>query len=162
MSDFNKNIKLLVLDVDGVLTDGGMYYSATGEQQKKFNTRDGVAITHLIKNGLPVAILSSGLGNSKEIVESRAAILGIDKVYVGTEPKHEVIRSWSKEMNIPLSDMAYIGDDVNDLAVIQLVGVSACPSDAVKKIRDAVDIVLSKEGGAACVREFVEHQLMEI
>ncbi|MCC5923084.1 MAG: HAD-IIIA family hydrolase [Crocinitomicaceae bacterium] len=153
------HIKLLILDVDGVLTDGGMYYSENGDQMKKFNTKDGMAILHLIKKGVLVGIISSGFKN--EIVKTRAEILKIPLVYVGREPKINVLKEWCEQFSIALNNVAIIGDDVNDLSVILEVGLSACPSDAVQKVKQHVDICLDKKGGEGCVREFIENYLLE-
>ena len=157
-SDYS-HIKFLVLDVDGVLTDGGMYYISNGEQFKKFNAKDGHGMRMLQKNGIQVGLISAGLGKSEEIVNKRAEILGLSHCYVGEDPKLDILNAWLKEMKIHISDVAYIGDDLNDLKVINKVGVSACPADAVESIRDAVDIVLKTNGGDGCVREFIDTYL---
>lgn len=154
------DFKFLALDVDGVLTDGGMYYSENGDELKKFNTKDGLAIISLAKAGKSVGFISSGING--KIIEKRAQLLGVQKVYVGTWKKLEVLEGWCREMNIGFENVAYVGDDVNDIPVIEKVGLSACPSDAVNLVKEAVDIVLSKKGGDACLREFVEKYLMEI
>lgn len=154
------DFKFLALDIDGVLTDGGMYYTESGDEFKKFNTKDGLALISLTNSGKQVGFISSGL-NSK-IIEKRASLLGVQKVYIGTWKKAEVLEGWCKEMNIGYENVAYVGDDVNDLSVIEKVGLSACPSDAVNRVKEAVNIVLSKKGGEGCVREFVEKYLMEI
>lgn len=154
------DFKFLALDIDGVLTDGGMYYSENGDEFKKFNTKDGLAIIGLTSAGKHVGFVSSGF-NSK-IIEKRAQLLGVQKVYVGTWKKHEVLEGWCKEMNIGFENVAYIGDDINDLPVIEKAGLSACPADAMTLVKEAVHIVLSKKGGDGCVREFIEKYLMEI
>jgi 3-deoxy-D-manno-octulosonate 8-phosphate phosphatase (KDO 8-P phosphatase) len=154
------DFKFLALDIDGVLTDGGMYYSESGDEFKKFNTKDGLAIISLTSSGKQAGFVSSGI-NSK-IIEKRAQMLGVQKVYVGTWKKLEVLEGWCKELNIGLENVAYVGDDVNDLPVIEKVGLSACPADAVSLVKEAVNIVLSKKGGDGCVREFVEKYLMDI
>ena len=160
MEPGGKNIKFLVLDVDGVLTDGGMYYGPDGELMKKFHTRDGIAIRKLISQQMPVGILSSGLSNSKAIVEARAKVLGVTKVYVGEKAKLDVLSGWLPDMELDMGTTAYIGDGINDLAVIKAVGVSACPADAVWKVKDAVDVVLERKGGEGCVREFADRFLI--
>ena len=128
-------IKFLVLDVDGVMTDGGMYMSENGDQLKKYNTKDGMGIIHLTKSGFQVGIISSGFTNS--MVQKRAELLGIQKCYVGRESKIEILTSWCAEQGIKLDEVAFIGDDINDLPILNKVGIAACPSDAVAVKADA-------------------------
>ena len=151
-------IKLLVLDVDGVMTDGGMYYSENGDQIKKFNTKDGIAIQHLTKNGYQVAIISSGY--TTEMIQKRAELLGVQRVYVGRDPKLTVLNQFCEELGIELNQVAIIGDDVNDLPVIKKVGFSAAPSDAMNTVKSNVDIILTKKGGDGCVREFIDAYIL--
>ncbi len=155
-----EKIKLLVLDVDGTLTDGGVYITEKGDEFKKFNTKDGLAIRYLTKNNFQVGIISASI--SKQIVLHRANMLGVQLVYVGEENKLEILTQWIDGLNISMDEVAYVGDDVNDLQVIQKVGLSACPADAVDDIKKAVDMVLQHKGGDACVREFIEKHLAEI
>ena len=136
-------IKLLVLDVDGVMTDGGMYFSEGGDQIKKYNTKDGMAIIYLTKNDFQVAILSSGFTNN--MVEQRAKMLGIQKCYVGRGKKISILEEYCKELNILLENVAIIGDDINDLDIIKAVGFSACPSDAIDVVKSNVDVILNKK-----------------
>lgn len=153
-------IKLLVLDVDGTLTDGGVYIDANGVQSKKFHIRDGMGITLLHEKGLPVGILSHS--RSKTILDERARMLGIDRVYSGKEPKIEVLSRWLLELNLTFAQVAYIGDDVNDLEVLEKVGFSACPHDAHFSLVKVVDVVLQRNGGQGCVREFIDRFLLVI
>lgn len=147
--------KLLILDVDGVLTDGGMYYLEDGSEFKKFNTKDGLAIRRIIKEyRLPVGIISNG--SKDKLIESRAQTLYIERVYVGHDDKLRILEEWCKELQIDLSEVAYIGDDVNDLACMSKVGYAVCPADAVDKIKEVAHIILKRNGGQACVREFIE------
>ncbi len=152
--------KFLALDVDGVMTDAGVYYTENGDEMKKFNAKDGLAIKTLVAAGKYVGFITSGKNN--KIVENRAELLGVQKVFVGTWKKTEVIESWCKELKIDFENVAYIGDDVNDLAAIKKSGLSACPADAVTLVKSAVDIILSKKGGEGCVREFVDKYIMEV
>ncbi|HQW01659.1 MAG TPA: HAD-IIIA family hydrolase [Saprospiraceae bacterium] len=153
-------IKLLVLDVDGTLTDGGVYIDANGVQSKKFHIRDGMGITLLHEKGLPVGILSHS--RSKTILDERARMLGIERVYSGKEPKLEVLTRWLLELNLTYEQVAYIGDDVNDLEVLEKVGFSACPHDAHFSLVKVVDVVLQRNGGQGCVREFIDRFLLVI
>jgi 3-deoxy-D-manno-octulosonate 8-phosphate phosphatase (KDO 8-P phosphatase) len=152
--------KFLALDIDGVLTDAGVYYTENGDELKKFNAKDGLAIKTLTGVGKFVGFISSG--KNSNIIENRAALLGVQKVYFGTWKKAEILEEWCKELNIGFENIAYIGDDINDLPAIQKAGLTACPADAVPLVKEAVNIVLSKKGGEGCVREFVEKYIMEI
>ena len=159
-SNYLTHIRFLVLDVDGVLTDGGMYYSEAGDEFKKFNTKDGMAIKALVKSGMQVALLSSGI--NENIIRRRANLLGIQRWYCGPKEKLSVLSDWITELSVGLENVAYIGDDVNDLEVISNVSFSACPADAVKKVQKEVSVILKNKGGDACVREFIEKFLMDI
>ena len=152
-------IKLLVLDVDGVMTDGGMYFSESGDQIKKYNTKDGLAIIHLTKNDFQIAILSSGFTNN--MVEQRAKMLGIQKCYVGRDKKISILEEYCKELNISFENVAIIGDDINDLDIIKAVGFSACTSDAMDVVKSNVDVILNKKGGEGCVREFIDAYILK-
>ena len=152
-----KDIKLLILDVDGVMTDGGMYWTESGDQMKKFNTKDGLGILGLTKKGFKVGIISSGF--TQIMVQKRAELLGITHCYVGQEPKLEILNAWCEALNIDLQQVAIIGDDLNDLAVMNKVGLAACPSDAVNEVKSACSIILSSKGGEGCVREFIDAYL---
>jgi YrbI family 3-deoxy-D-manno-octulosonate 8-phosphate phosphatase len=152
-------IKLLVLDVDGVLTDGGMYFTEEGDQFKKFNTKDGMAIIHLTKSDFQVAIISSGFKG--DLVKKRADMLGIQFCHVGREPKISVLSSHCAKLGIQMSEVAIIGDDINDLEVMNSVGLSICPVDAVGIVKANCEIILNSAGGTGCVREFIDHYLLE-
>ena len=156
----NNNIKLLVLDVDGTLTDGGVYITEKGDEFKKFNTKDGLALRSLTKNNFQVGIISASI--SKEIVKYRANMLGIQHLYIGEKNKLEILTEWIKKININFENVAYVGDDVNDLSVIQKVGLSACPADAVDAVKKQCHIILQRNGGDACVREFIEKEIADI
>ncbi len=149
--------RFLALDIDGVMTDGGMYYTQGGDEFKKFNTKDGMAIIKLTSAGFPVGFISSGI--NENIIRDRAQRLGVEYVYVGTWKKLDILQQWCDQLNITLAEVAYVGDDINDLPVITQVGLSACPSDAVEKVRATAKIVLENKGGEGCVREFIENYL---
>jgi len=150
-------IKFLALDVDGVMTDGGMYYTESGEEIKRFDTKDGRGIIELQKSGVQVGLISSGFKSG--IINGRAKTLGLQKVYVGMDTKLDIMQQWCEELNLKLDNVAYIGDDVNDRDIIKAVGFSACPADAMPAIKDIVDVVLSRNGGQGCIREFIEEHL---
>ena len=150
--------RLILLDVDGTLSDGGMYYTESGDQIKQFNVKDGMIIHRLIRRqGVMFGLISSG--STGAIIQNRAATLGIERVYFGRRPKVEVIEEWLAELGITWADIAYVGDDLNDLPAIEAAGVSACPSDAAWQVRQAADVVLRLGGGQGCVREFLEEVL---
>ena len=154
-----KDIKILVLDVDGTLTDAGMYYGENGNELKKFNTRDGKGFELLRRAGIKTGIITSG--NTK-IVENRAKKLKVDFLRQGIEHngKLEVVKKICQNENILLSEVAYIGDDINCKELLQSVGLAACPLDAVQEVKDILNIItLSKKGGDGAVREFAEHVL---
>lgn len=152
-------IKFLVLDVDGVMTDGGMYYTEAGDQFKKFNTKDGMAIKVALSKGYQVAFLSSG--SQETIVKNRAKTLGLERVYVGSRPKLQVLIEWCRELDLSMENVAYVGDDINDLEVMDAVGFSGCPADAVEAIKQKANVILKRKGGDACVREFVDEHLLD-
>lgn len=154
-----EKLKLLVLDVDGVMTDGGMYYTENGDQFKKYNTKDGMAIQHLAKDNFQMAIISSGFKG--EMVKARAELLGIQFCYVGRDPKMEILKQHCADLGISMENVAIIGDDINDLEIIKNVGFSACPSDAVNAVKGHVDVVLTKKGGDGCVREFIDSYILK-
>ncbi len=153
------HLKLLVLDVDGVMTDGGMYFTESGDQFKKFNTKDGMAILHLTKSDFQVAIISSGFID--KAVKARAEMLGIQHCVVTREPKINVLKEICEELEIKLDQVAIIGDDINDQEIMRNVGVSFCPSDAVDTVKEFVDVVLSKKGGHGCVREAIDQYILK-
>lgn len=152
-------IKLLVIDVDGVMTDGGMYFSESGDQIKKYNTKDGMAIMHLTKNNFQVAVISSGFTNN--MVQKRAEMLGIQNCYVGRDKKIDILKQYCEKLEISLENVAMIGDDINDLEVIKSIGFSASPADAMTAVKTHVDVILNKKGGDGCVREFIDTYILK-
>ncbi|WP_430401946.1 KdsC family phosphatase [Fluviicola sp.] len=153
-----EKIKLLILDVDGVMTDAGMYYTESGDQIKKYNSKDGMGIMKAQEKGLVCGIISSGFID--QMIRNRAETLKIKHVYVGRDQKITVLRQWCEELSISLNEVAIIGDDINDLSIICEVGLSACPKDAAQEVKKEVDIVLTKNGGAGVVREFIDNFLL--
>ena len=148
-----KNIKLFVTDVDGVMTDCGMYYTEKGDEFKKFNTRDGMGIQLLREKGIKTGIITK---ENTKIVQNRAEKLKIDELYQGTEDKLAVFENLRKKYNLDYSEIVYVGDDINDIPLLEKVGVSFCPSDAVDEVKDVCDYVLSKKGGQGVIREIFE------
>lgn len=152
-------IRLLILDVDGVMTDGGLYFTDNGDHIKKFDAKDGMAIAQLTKSGFQVGIISSGF--SAKAVEKRAEMLGIQHCSVNKEPKLTRLRNICASLAIDVNQVAMIGDDINDLEIFEVCGFSACPSDAVQVVKNKADLVLSAKGGKGAIREFVDEYLLE-
>ena len=146
--------KLILTDIDGVWTDGGMYYDNHGNELKKFHTYDSAGVLFCKKLNLPVGILT---GETTEIVAKRAEKLKLDHLYQGVENKLDVAKDLCNKYNIDLNDIAYIGDDLNDISLLKSVGFSACPSSAPNYIKKIVHTVLNKKGGEGVFREFVEY-----
>ena len=145
--------KLIATDIDGVWTDGGMYYAESGEELKRFNTYDsaGVVFAHLL--GIPVAIIT---GEPSLAVKRRAEKLRVDHYHTGVKDKLPVLQGICAELGITLAEVAYIGDDVNDIAILRSVGCSACPASAPDYIKEISGRVMVKRGGEGVFREFVE------
>lgn len=146
-------VRALVFDVDGVLTDGGLYYGPSGEAQKRFDVRDGHGFVLARLTGLPTAILS---GRRSEAVEVRARELGVVTVVQGSRDKAAGLQVVANALGVPPSACAYMGDDVNDLVVFDRVGLSSCPGDAVAVVRERVDLVTRATGGHGAARELIE------
>jgi 3-deoxy-D-manno-octulosonate 8-phosphate phosphatase (KDO 8-P phosphatase) len=152
-------IKLLLLDVDGTMTDAGVYVLEDGKQFKKFNARDGIGINEARKAGIEVGIISHSLVSG--MVEARANMLRLKYFYIGQEPKLKILEKWRQELGLTNEEIAFIGDDINDREIMQHVGVSACPSDAVSAIKKVATYQLSLAGGQGCVREFIDEYLLD-
>ena len=150
-------IKFVVCDVDGTLTDGGMYITSEGKHFKRFHAKDGMAVKMLYQNGFHVGLISHS--KTTEMVTERANMLNIKHCYVGQDNKLTVLSKWIAELGIKLENVAYLGDDNNDKVVMQNVGVAVCPKDASKAIKQVAHITLNSIGGDACLREFVEEYL---
>lgn len=149
-----KEIKLLITDIDGVMTDGGMYYTEAGDEFKKFNAKDGLALRRLKKRGIDTGIISHGF--NKKLIASRAERLFIEHVEVSIVPKIETLKKWCDLLKISPENICFIGDDINDEEIIKAVGFSCCPADAVDAVKNIVNIVLTKKGGEGCVRELID------
>ncbi len=156
----SSGIKLVILDVDGTLTDGGIYILESGEQFKKFNAKDGLGVRRTINSGVMVGIISHSM--SSGMILKRAEMMGIEKCYIGDTPKLGVLNEWCTELDLRLDEVAYLGDDVNDMDIIEAVGLSACPADSMLRVINACDVVLTKNGGDGCVREFLDRFFLEI
>ena len=151
-------IKYIVTDVDGVLTDGGIYTGSEGVMLKKFNVKDGAAIKILQSIGIQTIILSSENDiNNGKILESRAKKIGVKHCFYGIENKYNFLIDLMKKKDIKNEHLVYIGDDINDLDAMKIAKFRACPNDAVNDIKDIVNIRLKLNGGKGCFRELTEH-----
>lgn len=155
------DIRLFLTDVDGTLTDGGMYYGSDGTEFKKFNTRDGMGLQMLQRTGVKVGIVTS---ENVAINVNRAKKLGLDYLKQGARDggKLAATREICDEMGITMQEVAYVGDDVNCFDLLSSVGWAACPADACDKVKNIPGIhVLARCGGDACVREWIDMILAE-
>ena len=151
-------IELLVLDVDGCMTDGSITYTNSCDELKSFNVKDGFAIVQWIRLGKKVAIIT---GRESKIVEHRAKELGIHYLFQGVKRKEQKLLEICKQEDISQSSVAAIGDDLNDFRLLKACGLSFAPSDAVDLIKESVDIVLKSGGGKGAVREMIEYLLQQ-
>lgn len=151
-------IELIILDVDGCLTDGKIIYTNSGDETKHFNVKDGLAISSWIRLGHQAAIIT---GRRSSLVERRANELGITHLYQGIKDKAALLSSLSEELNIPLRNMAAMGDDLNDYKMLTSVGISFTPQNGSQHVKNIVKKVCKADGGEGAVREMIE-ELIEI
>lgn len=151
-----EKIKLVAFDVDGVMTNGDLTFDQNGVEYKTFNAKDGQGIVMLNKSGFLTAIITARTNGT---VRCRAEMLGITKLFEGQKNKTLALEELCKEFNINYDEVAYMGDDLPDICVIQKVGLSACPADAVNEVKNSVDAVCLKNGGRGAVREFCDYIL---
>jgi len=150
------HIKVLFLDVDGVLTDGSVLVTERGEQLRRFSVKDGYAMQLAIKRGLHVAIISGG--NSAG-VEARLRGLGVKEIHLAVADKQAVLDKLVEQYGVSLDQVAFMGDDIPDLVCMKKVGLAICPLDAVEEVKAAAHYVSPKKGGEGCVREVLEKML---
>lgn len=148
-----KNLRCFFFDVDGTLTDAAMYYSESGEELKRFSTRDGFGIRRLRDIGVEVGLITS---EDSAIVSARAEKLGLRQVYTGISDKARKLEEFCREYGHDFSQIGYMGDDLNDLSALALCGFSACPADAATEVRSKVDYICSLTGGNGAVRELCD------
>ena len=148
-----KEIKLILTDIDGVWTDGGMYYDQTGNEWKKFHTYDSAGVLFAHQKNIPVGIIT---GETTEIVKRRAEKLKVDFLYQGVRNKVEVANEICQQLGITLDEVAFIGDDLGDIELLKVVGVAGVPASAPAYVRKLTKIQLKKNGGEGVFREFVE------
>ena len=146
-------VRLLSLDVDGVLTDGGLYYADDGRIQRKYNVKDGVGIQRAMKAGIQIAIISAGVSGS---VPERAATLGIRHVFTGVEDKRAVLEQLCRDLGLEMDQTAHIGDDINDVPLLEAVGCAIAVADAQPEAFEAAAIITKRIGGAGAVREICD------
>jgi len=146
-------LKIVVTDVDGVLTDGGRYYSEKGEILKKFHTLDGMGVNLLLRNGIKTLILTKE--NSK-IVRKWAKDMNVTEIFSNSIYKEKTIQKICKKFKIALNQIAYIGDDVNDIELLKIVGFSACPNDANFRTKKICDYICSNNSGNTAFRELAD------
>ncbi len=155
MKDYGK-IKLVVLDVDGTLTDGGIYYDSQGNEIKRFDVKDGLGIKVAMKAGLQFLVLT---GRESCMVQRRIEELGIHNLVEGVQQKLSVLSLFLKRNELDFENVYYIGDDWNDLQCIQKAGFSACPIDAAEEVKNSCDYILKSKGGHGAVREGLKYLL---
>lgn len=146
-------VKLIVLDVDGVLTDGGLFYGPQGEALKRFDVKDGHGLVMARLVGLPAAVITA---RRSEIIEVRGKELGFRAIYQGRREKGPALEELCQELAVAPADCAYVGDDTNDLWPMSLVGLPCCPADAVPEVRARAFFIAQNGGGRGAVREVVE------
>ena len=147
-------IKALVMDVDGTLTDGKIFLGNNGEELKAFNVKDGLGIKKIIGLGIIPIVIT---GRSSNIIERRCKELGIDYLFQNVSDKLSLLKNLLKKLFIGMHQVAYIGDDINDIECIKNCGLTGCPKNSVKDIVEIVDYVCCLDGGEGCVREFIEY-----
>lgn len=152
------DIKLVLSDIDGVWTDGGMYYSSTGEELKKFNTSDSAGVLFCKLLDIKVGIIT---GENVPMVQRRADKLNLDYAFLGAKNKVGIVEKLCAELGITLKEVAYIGDDINDMALLSKVGYSATPLNAPIYVQNVAQVTLPVRGGDGAFRAFVEKILIE-
>ena len=150
--------KLILTDIDGVWTDGGMYYDQTGNEWKKFNTYDSAGVLFAHRLGIPVGIIT---GEDTEIVSRRAQKLNVDHLMQGVKDKLAVVLQLCQDLGIDIKDVAYIGDDIGDIALLRAVSIAGVPASAPDYIKELSHFLLSKKGGEGVFREFVEKIILQ-
>ena len=148
-----RNVKILLTDVDGVLTDGGMYYNSKGDFMKKFHARDGMGVTLLRKKGIPTIIVTK---EKTVIVRKWASKMKVAEIFDGIQNKEQIVDVICKKYKVATDQIGYIGDDVNDVELLKKVGFSSTPNDGINKVQKIVDYVCKKNGGEGAFREIAD------
>lgn len=153
-----KQITTLVFDVDGVMNEGKVILSSSGEMVRTMNTRDGFALRYALKKGFNICIITAG---NSPMVKDRLNYLGIKDVFLEVNNKLEVLKNYCNQNNINIDDVLYVGDDIPDFECIKAAGIGACPKDAANEIRIISDYISHFKGGEGCVREIIEQVMKE-
>jgi 3-deoxy-D-manno-octulosonate 8-phosphate phosphatase (KDO 8-P phosphatase) len=148
-----KTIKMLSLDVDGILTDGGLYYTDDGHQMRKFNVKDGMGIVAAMAAGVEVCIITA---SKADAIRQRARDLGVTHVFAGTDDKLQTLTMLCDMLSLNIKDVAHMGDDVNDMPVLETVGLGITVADGVAEVLKMADYVTEKGGGKGAVREICD------
>lgn len=148
-----KSLRLLSLDVDGILTDGGLYYTETGEELRKFNVKDGMGMKRARDVGVELAIISAS--TTKAIAE-RGKRLGVERVHIGAKNKLEILASICQELGIGFDQVGHMGDDLNDIPILKKVGFPMTVCDAVEEVKNEVIYITQRGGGQGAVRELCD------
>ena len=148
-----KEIKLVLTDVDGVLTDGGMYYTAQGDIMKKFHARDGMGVTLLRKHNIPTILITK---EKTKMVKQWAAKMKVEKLYDGIIKKNMILDKVCKTFNLKSDEIAYIGDDVNDVPLLKVVCLAVTPNDGTKEAKSVSHYICKLKGGEGAFREFAD------
>lgn len=150
------NINTFIFDVDGVLTDGSLTITANGDMLRTMNVKDGYALKQALNKGYNLCIISGGIN---EGVKKRLENLGIKDVFLGAHNKIEQFNIYIKDKNIKPENVLYMGDDIPDIPVLELVGLATCPQDAVQEVKQLSKYISHKKGGKGCVRDVIEQVL---
>ena len=150
------NITTFIFDVDGVMTDGKVLVTSKGELYRNMDTKDGFALKYALLNGYKIGIITGGTNQG---VKERLDSLGVTKVYLGAHEKNLAFEDFIGEFKVNPDEVLYMGDDIPDIPVMEVVGVSTCPNDAVTDVKEIADYVSHKKGGDGCVREIIEQVL---
>lgn len=152
-----KTVKLLSLDVDGILTDGGLYYTETGEELRKFNVKDGMGMKNARAAGVELCIISASTTNA---IQERGKRLGLTHVYTGAKNKIEILQKICDELNISLENVAHMGDDLNDISIMEKIGTPITVGDAMEEVKRKTVYITQKNGGQGAVREICDLLVM--
>ena len=150
------HITTFIFDIDGVLTDGTVHITGTGDLMRTMHTKDGFAIKTALKKGYKIAIISGARDSN---VITRLTYLGIKDIFIGVDDKLPVFEEFLKKYDLSPAEILYMGDDIPDIALLQKVGLSAAPRDAVQEVLQIVDYISHKKGGKTCVRDVIEQVL---
>ena len=161
LADFQeqlKTVKLLSLDVDGILTDGGLYYTETGDELRKFNVKDGMGMKCARQAGVEICIISASTTNA---IQERGKRLGLTHVYTGAKNKIDILQKICDELGVSLDNVAHMGDDLNDIPIMEKIGTPITVADAMGVVKDNTIFITSKDGGKGAVREICD-MLVEV